>query len=553
MSLDKSKLLDAYIYEYLQALDCPRALTCWLLYAHGEHKQLAVIEFDPFHYRDLCSAQDSLAASKFLSKATFLRTHIDTKKVAIDSFFEAEAVCKETNRRIRKSTFENEYSAGVLMNMRHKITEILDGFTADEFVDSCNWGPGATTHLPRRRAMHPEKFTSERCISADAHDFVSPWFRIAYPNWDVDFDIKGSSKIVTVAKNAKTDRTIAIEPGLNLWFQKGIGNLFRRRLLRCGIDLNDQTNNQRKARTGSKFNDLATVDFSMASDTISRELVEQVMPHDWFLLIKAFRSNNGLLDGVPVQFEKFSSMGNGFTFELETLLFYTMALATCQILGIDSKSVTVYGDDVIIPSGAFDLYCAISLDLGFKVNRSKSYSASYYRESCGEYYWNGKRIKPIFLKEPFNGQTSVLKSVNSIRRSAHSRNSYGCDSRLRRPWQVLVDYLGPKCPRIPDGYGDLGIIENFDESEPYRKRADNGWEGYYIRVWAVQAVKLEFDCPGLNLYKLKSVSSLRTPVNFLQEMIEASSIGNDIPMPGRFQYARTRILVPRWAELGPWY
>lgn len=546
------KLQDVYIQEYYKALDCPRSLTCLILYRNGEYKQLVELEFDPNYYNDLGSARDSLAATKFLSKATFLKTGNDLKKQAINTFLDAERACDLTNRRIRTSRFSNPLTPSVLTNMIVKIRSILGEFDPEDFVDSCNWGPGASTLLKRREVSYPRKFDVERQITPRAYDFVKDWFHIAYPHWECVFEIVHSSKIVTVPKSAKTDRVIAIEPGINLWFQKGIGALIRRRLRYQGIDLNDQSHNQRLARLGSLTKELSTVDFSSASDTISSALIREILPPRWYALLNSFKVDTGLIDGHTIEFNKFSSMGNGFTFELESLIFYALACSVCYQLGVDTKGLSVYGDDVILPSACYDLFCSISADLGFTVNRRKSYSSSYFRESCGSYYWNGRNIKPIFQKEPLNGKAAVLKAANGVRRSAHSRNSYGCDRRLRRPWQVLARSLGSDTPRLSDGFGDLGLVVDFDDAikSSSVSRASNGIEGFYVRLWALQNCQRYFDTPGLNLYKLRKVMDSKSPDFF--SIQAGGDVGNNVPLSGRYKYSRMRVLVPAWVDLGPW-
>lgn len=538
------KLADRVIYQFYKGLDCPRSLTCWLLYSSGEHDQLAALEFNPFDYNSKTAADDSLCATKFLSKCDYLSTTVDRKKVALDKFFEAEQQCLNTNRRILRSEFKNAQTSSVLRRAKFKIETILGDIDPEAFLDACNWGPGATVSIKRRAATHPNKFQTESGITLEAYNFVAPWWSTAFPHWVPRFTIQNASRLVTVPKNAKTDRTIAIEPGLNLWFQKGIGMLIRRKLRAFGIDLNSQDHNARLSRIASKFNNLATVDFSSASDTISKEVVKELLPPRWFALCEAFRSSLCLLDDKPILLNKFSSMGNGFTFELESLIFYSLALATQGELKLNER-ISVFGDDVILSSKAVDLYTDICADLGFTVNTSKSYSSSYYRESCGEHWWNGVSIKPIFHKEPLNGKTALLKLANSVRRLAHRRSAFGCDRALRRCWHVLADTLGRETPRISDGFGDLGLIENIDGFGVAATRASNGLEGFYVRVWAVLAVNKFYDDQGLLLYKLKSIGGLGLKT-------ESSGGGNNIPLPGRAKHAKIRVLVPRWYDLGPW-
>lgn len=558
LSLDNETLQEEYFLSFYESLDCARSLTCAILLRYNEYEQLVNLDFDPMVCKSFSDARDTLAATKFLSKAEFLQIdNIDKKKVALDKFREAEAQCKETNVRISRYRFSNPYTLSILSRMARKIEFVLGDFAPDEFIDACNWGPGATTLLPRRRATYPEKFSVERRITAEGYDFVKPWFHLAFPHWEMTFEIDGLAKIITVPKNAKTDRTIAIEPGLNLFFQKGIGAMISKRLKWEGVDLNDQRHNQRLSRLGSKFGRIATVDFSSASDTIASRLVQEVFPPRWFGLMDAFRSRFGRISSEEVvTYSKFSSMGNGFTFEMESLLFYTMAFAVCEYLGLETNELSVFGDDVILPVDAYDLFAEVSADLGFTVNLKKSYSYSSYRESCGAHWWNGLDIKPIFQKEVLNGKASLLKAANNVRRYAHSRNDFGCDRRLLRCWHVLVNYLGVETPRISDGYGDIGLIENIDGPGVVLLSNSHGWEGNFVRVWALQAVKRKFDGPGLLLTKLKAVgSSLSDHSSYLRSDIKLSdgaSIGNDLPLPGRTKLSKIRVFIPRWRDLGPW-
>lgn len=576
---DVGALERSTIRNFFASLDTPRALTSWLLYESGEHVQLSQLTFNPHEYNDLENARSALAATKFLSKFSGLSTNVDTSAVAFQKFLKAEDQCRHTNERISRNDFKNNHSAGVLMHMRHQIETMFSGvITPDLFVDSCGWGPGATTLLPRSQVSSPKKFSYERKINRRGYEFVKPWFHLAFPHWDLTFEIDGESKIIFVSKDATSDRTIEIQPGLCLWFQKSIGSIMRNVLKRNGIDLNSQVHNQKKARVASIFNTITTCDFSSASDTISYRLVEEAIPSQLFTLLDVFRTDTGRVKGNSecIAFQKFSAMGNGYTFELETLLFYTMAVACCGILGIDHSGVSVFGDDVILPTAAYDLYCSVSADLGFTINSKKSHSDSYYRESCGEHYWNGVDIKPIFHKEPLHDKTSIILLANNIRRLSHRRSSSGCDSSFRYCYQVLTHYLGQRCPRISEGYGDVGLIENLDESVGVTQastRTDGtitGYEGFYVNVWAVSASQKEVCDAGMYLSKMHSLgrsrvlsrsstSELFGTLGYLttREMnnflgLETSFMGNNIPINGRMKLTRKRLLIPRWHDLGPW-
>jgi len=129
-----------------------------------------------------------------------------------------------------------------------------------------------------------------------------------------------------------------------------------------------------------------------ASDTVSDFLVRSVLPPEWLALLDVARCDYSVVDGKEVKLEKYSAMGNGYTFELETLLF------TAACIAAGSKDYNVFGDDIIVEqSVAPDLIDFLQF-LGFEVNESKTCLAGTFFESCGVDVWHGRDVRPFFLK-----------------------------------------------------------------------------------------------------------------------------------------------------------
>jgi len=547
---------DDAIFNFLSAINTPKSLAAWLLYKSNEHDQLTTLDINPDQYdQNPYRFRLDMAAVSFLSKAKFLKTSFKKEDVAFAKFFKYEELCRETNNRFRRPMLDplNDGSNVWLLNaVKRKVSVILGDFSPEEFVDEANWGPGVSTLVKGERVSAINKFHEERGITRDLYSLVSGWFSVAYPSWDRSlthlhgenyFLSQVGNSIVTVPKNSKTDRVIAIEPGINLWFQKSIGSMIRRRLRRFGIDLNSQQRNQELARIGSLDASLATVDFSSASDSIALEVVREVLPPRWFQLLDACRSKFGTLDSGPIKWEKFSSMGNGFTFELESLIFYAAAWACQEYLleqGHDAHGpISVFGDDVIIPNVAFDLFSSFSTFLGFKVNPDKSYHQGYFRESCGSYYYKGVDCKPLFLKEKLGEIESLYKLANGLRLLAHRYNSHcGCDARFLDCWTAVYLWIpDPLRIRVPREAGDTGLISNFDEATPVRARY--GIEGYYYRAMSRIGVQVSAETESVLLTRLWQPST--------QEH------GNSYALRGRSKRQINMSLVPRWYNLGDWY
>jgi len=564
------------ILKYLSSLNCPRALTIWLMFTNNEHEQLARLEFNPSDYLSSSEVGDAYLATKFLSKFKGLSLDYDLDQVAMNKFSEFEILCKQTNSRFRNLSLDRQFTGRVVWlhnAIIRKIDRLLGEFSPEEFFSMPDWGPGASTTLRRRDACSASKFQNEIGITRDLYSLISARvFEETYPHWHSHLAARGDypcfevgNRVVTVPKDATTNRVIAIEPGINLWFQKSLGEMIGRRLRRVGIDLRDQTKNQRFAKKGSKDSSVATVDLSSASDSIAYSVVEALLPPRWFTLLDTCRSQYGSLNGRVAKWEKFSSMGNGFTFQLESLIFYAITYCCAEFLRSDTNCVSVYGDDIIVPTDTFSLLSEILAFYGFRVNEKKSHFNSSFRESCGAHYISGFDIKPVYLKDELSTVGSVYRLANSVRRLASRQmNHLACDSRFR----PVFDYLVASVPmalrlRIPEQLGDGGFICNFDEATPIRAR--HGIEGY--RVWHLtdrsKTTTVEYTGYLLASYWLLSKRDLREKLRIpkdpsIEETLRLLHFSdhrgegrNSVPLHDTVVQLSNSI-VSGWSDLGPW-
>jgi len=542
-----------HVEQYFIALDCPLSLSCLLLFRHGEWRQLVEKDVNPSDFNDAAQFRDAFAAISFLRKYPDFQTGIDKTAVALDQFAKCELSCRQVNAMIKSSSWGNKpHDAWLLNATKRKIEKILhstneasQGFDIDFVLDKCSWGPGSTLSIKGDDTSASIKFQFEKNLTRDLYCLYGGVIEKAYPGW-IPGMLDGCSfvpgnQIVTVPKNAKTERTIAIEPGINSFVQSGIGRLIRSRLRSAGFNLNSDRRNQLGALKGSRDNSLATVDFSSASDTIATGVVEFLLPPFWFSALDDARSHYYTLgSSAPQKFEKFSTMGCGFTFELESLIFVAAALAVCECLSLPLDDIAVFGDDIIIPSAAYELYSSFCETLGFTVNRRKSFSTGYFRESCGSYYFKGEDVKPLFLKKKVVTVTDLVGFINAVRNLAHRRNGYyGCDIKLLAVWTQANTSLGPffKGPRDA---GDLAISSNFDEAAPHKARGQ--LEGYYYSAWLPRAVTVTHEGTGRLLAGLSSCGNA-----------ESISFNNAIPLRKVVRYSiKHRVFAPQWYDYGPW-
>lgn len=266
---------------------------------------------------DSSEFRDAYWSVEAFSKMPFDLEGVDRERLAYEKFFDADSKCATANAALVEWESRHALPRGSLRRARTLVERVLGRFDFDEFGGSCSFGPGATTSLSRSKASQPNKWALATHITESCLPYLEA-FRRYNAGWDgpSELEVVVGNKVTTVPKNAKIDRVIAIEPDWNMFFQRALGTMIRRRLQRsCRLLLPDsQARNRELACQGSLTGELATIDLSAASDSISLALCEVLLPADWLRHVLSLRSASGLVGSTPITYEKVSSMGNGYTF-----------------------------------------------------------------------------------------------------------------------------------------------------------------------------------------------------------------------------------------------
>lgn len=557
---------------YLEALNSPTSLGIWLALKYGDDVSACSHEVDPRHYTEPNIFRSDYQAAMLLSKFASGRKDQDQQRriAAKEKFTACEEHIASVLTSLKNCDRDNPVVSRVLYSAREKIAKTLGDLNASELVDLCSFGPGSSSSVPRRKAHPSNKFLSAD-VTASAAPFVSWFFQDAgYPR--PKLNLVEVSRVEFVPKNFKSDRIIAIEPDWNIFFQKGVGALIRRAMKRVGVDLDHQSElHGHLARTSSLDGKLATLDLSSASDTISLALVRFLLPDRWFVVLNSLRTNAVQIDGENQYVHKFSSMGNGFTFELESLIFYSLAYAASKEVGTQG-TVSTFGDDIILPTGAVELFKTVLQVCGFRLNQQKSYSTSYFRESCGYHFFDGKDVKPLYVKGNIRNDIERYKFCNALRRLAH--RVYGTDvhsSILSHTYALCANRVRRKL-LIPDGYGDGGLISYFDEVCPATvRRGDpdiykypDGIEGFRVRCLQPVMAGAEVLHGGLLMHRLRQAvlrrksiwhqagtPLFRVTVSDLKRVDFLPEIGNSLNFSqSNVSYRKGTMRVPRWFDPG---
>jgi hypothetical protein len=439
-------LLTEYLVEYHSKLvdpepikACLRALKSWdALYKLAEDMSQQQYETAAQHYAAL---QFVAIVKKFQYPPGVLSA--DPEATARKKFLASEHRCRRVNQKFR--LLRNSWTpyGDELTIARAFILDVLgEEPPLEEITDSCDFGPGANIKVSGTltnigRKLFAEELTCTgpalpvalHALWKNYHyrELLGMHYRLYNINDRDEFVreltkhvvLVDYNKIAYVPKTAKTHRSIAIEPLLNSFVQKGIDVWMRARLLAVkGIDLTDQSRNQIMAKLGSIHGVLATIDLSQASDSIATQVVKYLLPPAWFNFLDQCRSPSWMDGDASQRYHKFTSMGNGFCFPLETLIFAALCIATKRKYG-DVLPVGVYGDDIIVSQNIALACIELLRYCGFRTNVDKTFIFGPFRESCGEDYWEGQPVRPAYLDSDMTESNMVMAFHNSYRNRAH--------------------------------------------------------------------------------------------------------------------------------------
>lgn len=336
-----------------------------------------------------------------------------------------------------------------------------------------------------------------------------------------------ASRMVSVPKTLTSPRLIAAEPSENQWCQQNLWHYFLGRTEATWIGrfirFKDQRLNQELCRKGSRDGSLATVDLSSASDRVSCEAVGELFranPN----LIRHLRSARTRFVSQEISarspqrtdvLRKYSTMGSACTFPIQSILFLCVALTavlakrklqpTLKNIEALEGTVSVFGDDIIVPTDCRVPFLRLMEVLFLRVNTNKTFWTGLFRESCGVDSMGGVSVTPAYWKKPFDGSPESVASVVEVSNNFYkkflvntaaylastipkrfnipkvSMDSGVCGFRSFVNWagtghksrynqelqrnESLVGVLSCTSPRIPST-DDSGLLQYFTEAPP---------------------------------------------------------------------------------------
>lgn len=374
------------------------------------------------------------------------RTTAEQDKVATEKFIATNIRCSEWT--YSPCTSGDEELMGEFKQLIYKFfypsgtDSLITGFP--QIFEEGRNGPGAAvgalgTDFYTKSFSSPllctSTFPKDAFYASIQNDFNNSWNTAEQYRESVYGEVGfcEGSRFHFVPKNDRTSRLIAIEPSLNMFYQLGLGRIIERGLFHTyGLRLDAQPQiNRYLAWVGSVTDDLCTIDLSNASDSLGLPMLRWALPPPVMAYLMRLRSPTGELMGERVTLHMVSTMGNGYTFPLETLVFVCIVLSAIRSHRIfpvrpyrdldlavqfskiwDSKQFVpsipelaqrhgtwgVFGDDLICHREVVGRVLRLLTLLGFEVNREKTFVEGPFRESCGRDFYKGHDVRGVYLK-----------------------------------------------------------------------------------------------------------------------------------------------------------
>nr|UJQ85010.1 MAG: hypothetical protein 3 [Leviviridae sp.] len=289
------------------------------------------------------------------------------------------------------------------------------------------------------------------------------------------------SRLIAVPKTQKGPRLICAEPMAHQWIQQGIWRWLESRVnstpLRASINFRDQSLSQERALDASRDGMHCTIDLSSASDRISTRLVEYLFQGSPLLdALHASRTRcmvQDLDDDCPrmIKLRKFSTMGSAVTFPIQSLVFYILVTWAVRLawsgrgdfVGSEDfthewggdEATTIFGDDIIAPTFAYNTIKLVLHECGLKVNDSKTFTGKNFRESCGMYAFQGVDISPAYYLQPYDGSPETLAATVESSNNFHLRGYWWAADAVAS--QIPAEEKRKLLVTGPDGFGGLGL------------------------------------------------------------------------------------------------
>lgn len=425
----------------------------------------------PNHYR-----HDSQAYA-FIGKNVLFSNEENLVPELVSTFFEQEKKNSLVNNRFTFDTYDpilDQVKRNVLrlIGSQPKFVKCYENYF---LADSFNYGPGSSYFFKGNLVNPWDKIKKGKVTLTTG--CVPIWKHLTEntPFHDKEILIIEQDTFDFVPKNFKSLRTIAVGNCGNGIVQRVLGKALNHKLKRF-FDLSKRPMVHKEVvRICSSTRSHATIDIKNASNSMCTNVVKKVIPPIWFDYLNKARHHRTQIGEMVHDLSLFSSMGNGFTFELESILFYAilMTLPNNKLLEMRPGEIpgtnaivgdiSIFGDDIICRAEDVPLLTQRLKHFGFEVNTQKSFwGESWFYESCGADFFAKADVTPYYLngKVSRSNLQSLYGQCNTILLASYALYfEHPNQSRFARAYSKALKLI-PKKFRI---YGPYYERDKMDE------------------------------------------------------------------------------------------
>jgi hypothetical protein len=214
-------------------------------------------------------------------------------------------------------------------------------------------------------------------------------------------------------------------------------------------------------------------------------------PHLWDLVFasRSFRAEVPEHGVIPLQ--KFASMGSALTFPFEAMIFTILASLGMKEQGDIRRisprrlvgRISVYGDDIIVPTHTVDAVVDWLEHFGAKVNQSKSFWNGKFRESCGVEYYDGNDVTIVRARAELPSSqrdATEIAAYIDLRNRMFSSGLWGVVRDIDRDLETLLSIPYVYVTQGPEA-GFLHLL-TAERPRVYKTRFNENYQHDEVRV-----------------------------------------------------------------------
>lgn len=397
-------------------------------------------------------------------------------------------------------------------------------------------------------------------VGTTRHEYegVSGFFK-PYPSSRTGISLKDDTsrvaEVLFVPKDSRGPRVISKEPLHQLRMQMAFFDWFSNYLedsTNGRINFANQSINRRLAHEASISRKQATIDLKEASDRVQSKFICALFEHCSSVryFVRKRSTHYKLPSGYTGRMYKLSGMGSGLTFSLLAFTVYVSVVAAiCErvpkaLHSFVRRNVYVYGDDLVVPSHFYDMAKQGLERSGLLINVSKSYSKSFFRESCGGDYYYGNDVTPARIRLSnssisFNNGVIVPANLPNVILQLERHCRELVKKQLFKTAEFLYQVIESVTGKLPLVAGDSPVIGRWSETPPVY---ETDLQGNYETLRVLVPSPVKGSSKGLCPYKALSHSLKPTEVSWTRNVFpDDGSLAAQVSVPRQVKLYRRKV------------